>query len=126
MTDQLERAKHSHPLKKPPTAHMKTGEKTHSSSSIKGKRDRAEPVAKSSESGGFGGLKRGFLFGSNARDTKTHVSKGCGNGGQGATVGDDVIRPKNQQNTKSSNLEFPEVQEAMKEAFPFLNTKSKH
>jgi hypothetical protein len=37
--------------------------------------------------------------------------------------GDDVIRPKG-QNQKASNLEFPEVQEAMKQSFPFLNTQS--
>lgn len=93
--------------------------------------------ADSSDSGtGFGGLRKGFLFGSTPASAKDKRVSTKVQGSVSTDVGldpscqatvkkvdaDDMIRPK-QQGSKSSSLEFPEVQEAMKESFPFLNTK---
>lgn len=134
MTEQLERARKSRQkpqssvhLSKDPTAQTKAAP-------LHEKKKETRNV------GGFGGLRKGFLSGSAPasppnRGVKAKVqSSGSTNlgvemtkdpGGQGAvevTV-DDVIRPK-QQGSKNSGLEFPEVQEAMKESLPFLNTQS--
>lgn len=80
-------------------------------------------MAKATESGsGFGGLRKGFLSGS--LGTQNTRGKVKGQSSASAAEVDDVIRPKQQQNSGSSGLEFPEVQEAMKESFPFLNTQS--
>lgn len=86
---------------------------------------------------GFGGFKKGFLFDSkshkktvgsatdlsNAKTEPFHEEDSATGRGL-STKEDDIIRPKN-QDSKSSNLEFPEVQEAMKASYPFLNTESK-
>ena len=69
---------------------------------------------------GFGGFKKGFLFNS-AVTSSDDVSKTTA---ITAVAVDDVIRPKVSGQSKQSSLEFPEVQEAMKESFPFLNTES--
>ena len=96
---------------------------------------------KSSEGSGFGGLRKGFLSGSSSKtptvagdlSSKTRPrsksdkpkSNGTDNPANLRTSSgvDDIIHPK--VSGKSSGLEFPEVQEAMKESFPFLNTESK-
>lgn len=71
--------------------------------------------------GEFGGLRKGFLSGSAvaSKGVKAKVQSSSTGGG---AVDDDIIRPK-QKTSKSSGLEFPEVQETMKESFPFLNTQ---
>ena len=91
-------------------------------------KDKKEKTSKTKETntvGGFGGLRKGFLFGSApesatpSTEVKVQSSSAKTPKGQSAAV-DDVIRPKQQ----TSNLEFPEVQESMKQSFPFLNTQS--
>lgn len=78
----------------------------------------------------FGGFKKGFLVSSS--DSICQVKKSLppqntsappNSTGQTTTTGSKnipLIKPKHE--TKSS-LEFPEVQEAMKESFPFLQTQ---
>ena len=80
----------------------------------------------------FGGFKKGFLVSSS--DSKCQVKKALppqktsalpDSTGQTTNTGSKnipLIKPKHE--TKSS-LEFPEVQEAMKESFPFLQTQGK-
>ncbi len=86
---------------------------------------------KSSSGASFGGFQKGFLSGSQtpgSRSSKTIPTKksGAAKNVSERVIDDDIIRPKiSAQNSKSSGLEFPEVQEAMKESFPFLNTESK-
>lgn len=89
----------------------------------------------------FGGFQKGFLFGSKSSSasskdnnttassiatatTTSHVKTKLPQSVQGQAIADNVIRPK-QPGSKSSSLEFPEVQEAMKASHPFLNTESK-
>ena len=88
-----------------------------------------ESSKKKSSSSSFGGFRKGFLSGSKQSSSTCSSSKRSQDkvSSQGwdkdaVKPADDVIRPKQQ---KSSSLEFPEVQEAMKESFPFLNTDSK-
>lgn len=87
---------------------------------------------KSTRGAGFGGFQRGFLSSSksaSASSTKTGGSTGRKVGTTPSNVSqgtsepdDDVIRPK-QQDSKSSGLEFPEVQEAMRTSYPFLQSE---
>lgn len=117
MTEQLERVKH-HRKKLCSTTHPHNGAGKKAMSC----EQKKETVTKAAESGsGFGGLRKGFLSGSQSKSGKVKVQSSPST--PEVTV-DDVIRPKQQQNTGSSGLEFPEVQEAMKESFPFLNTQS--
>ena len=90
-------------------------------------KDKKEKTSKPKETntgGGFGGLRKGFLFGSApepaAPSTEVKAKVQCSTPKDQSAAVDDVIRPKQQ----TSNLEFPEVQESMKQSFPFLNTQS--
>ena len=139
MLERARQSKHSRPQapsKEPPSAHQKI---------TKGKSSPEETKRNGKDmEGGFGGLQKGFLFSSKPPKSATASEKsktgsrksikystgagqgtsGQGTSGQGTSeVADDIIRPK-KQNSESSGLEFPEVQEAMKESYPFLNTES--
>lgn len=91
---------------------------------------------------GFGGFQKGFLSGSkpavkvgvssSVASSSSSQSKSSTEGSidlmlkmsrKGDNPEDDIIRPK--VSGKNSGLEFPEVQEAMKELNPLLATDSK-
>lgn len=133
MTEELERMKLARAKQQLPDA-AKVSEKS--------KSKEKKEVKKEHKESGFGGFQKGFLFRSEPQSKS--VSKSAGpmpnsaaaasqqQSSSSSTVKvakavpeDDVIRPKMSASEKSS-LEFPEVQEAMKESFPFLNTESEH
>lgn len=130
MTEQLERArcdrKKLRSSAQPPKETTATGRKPVAS------HEEKKATQKATQGGnGFGGLRKGFLTSSSEprqRDQKGKVQRSDSTSAKLPAAAemtvDDVIRPKQQQNSKSSGLEFPEVQEAMKESFPFLNTQS--
>ena len=78
-----------------------------------------EKTVGSSVSSSFGGFKSGFLVSSS--DSKPKVKRQTPSS-KNASEDSDIpfIKPKNEG---KSSLEFPEVQQAMKEAFPLLHTK---
>ena len=70
------------------------------------------------DSASFGGFQKGFLFGAKL-STKAGAEKVD-------KPEDDVIRPwVSGKDSRVSELEFPEVQQAMKEMNPTLDTESK-
>ena len=103
-----------------------------SSAGVSSDLNRKDRKIATDEEKGFGGFQKGFLFGSKPskpssssnRKSKSIPSQGNGRSGQSLQVEDDIIRPKTTRN--ESALEFPEVQEAMKELNPMLATDSKH
>ncbi len=120
-------------------ASLHTAENSTTATSVSVTSQPQDTKKKKTSGSSFGGFQKGFLSGSkqsssarpSAKPSKTKLSpdQGQANSVNGQSEGkgavkpaDDVIRPKQQ---KSSSLEFPEVQEAMKESFPFLNTDSK-
>lgn len=120
------------------------------SGSIHREDKKRQAKEKAGETGsGFGGFKKGFLFSSKSSSsspastknncvhlkskdetssekldstTSLHATTKPPKDQGTLEAVDDVIRPK-QQDSKSSGLEFPEVQQAMKNSFPFLNTE---
>ena len=83
------------------------------------------------QSSSFGGFQKGFLFSSKPSKTSKRNSSVAQtedvNSKQShaqSIQDEDVLCPK-PCDSKSSSLEFPEVQEAMKASYPFLDTKSK-
>ena len=100
-------------------------------------------VKKDAAASTFGGLKKGFLFGSTEKQggrkptqktegkklaatvTKTGVasSKRTSKGTTGSSSSDDIPFIKPQDGATSKGLEFPEVQEAMKESYPLLRSQ---
>ena len=90
---------------------------------------RTKEKTSSSSKSSFGGFKKGFLVSSS--DSKPQVKKAAPTkktpavspSAAGASSKDSdipFIKPKDKG---KSSLEFPEVQEAMKEAFPLLQSK---
>lgn len=153
MTEHLERIKHkglltpsyqpSNVSKNAPVREGNVGNKGTAQEKRKAREKESRTARDDTGQGStFGGFQRGFLFGSkplksvskskhttasrtvvDATTTPIQAKTNNPQGVQSATA-DDVIRPK-QQDSKSSDLEFPEVQEAMKNSYPFLNTESK-
>ena len=91
---------------------------------------------KDESSSGFGGFEKGFLFGGSGKKPKEPQGKvrskappsGDGPSQSAATSGKKAPQPKDdipylKPKSKASGLELPEVQEAMKETFPFLQTQ---
>ena len=98
----------------------------------------------------FGGFKKGFLFSQPSRKDSSQKLKNKSEIGKPSTSSSDSIpsgeknkrdtdtsnnskkdddnipfvKPKSEEAARGSGLEFPEVQSAMKESYPFLNTKS--
>ena len=104
-------------------------------SSVKGVAAKKDAAAET-----FGGLKKGFLFGSVEKQggrkpaQKTEgkkltptagvaSSKRTDKGTTGSSSSDDIPFIKPQDGAKSKGLEFPEVQEAMKESYPLLRSQ---
>ena len=95
---------------------------SHKGESTKKKSDQQSPS--------FGGFKKGFLFSSSDSKSRVNKTQKCSVSpsssvkGTAANTQDSadipLIKPKQKD---KSNLEFPEVQEAMKESFPLLQSQ---
>ena len=140
MSEELERVKalrsHKHKSGKPPQQH--TSHTTSDVDSVSRQHQKAKsvlhtkPKLKDSvdSNTSFGGFKKGFLFPSS--DSKSRVrgapvsqkTSSPPTTTRAQTKSDDIpfIKPKDKE---KSSLEFPEVQQAMKESFPLLQSQGK-
>ena len=137
MSEELERVKalrsHKHKSEKPPQQH--TSHTTSDVDSVSSQHQKAKSVLHTKPKlkdsvDSFGGFKKGFLFPSS--DSKRQVkgapvsqkTSSAPTTTKTQTKSDEIpfIKPKDKE---KSSLEFPEVQQAMKESFPLLQSQGK-
>lgn len=83
------------------------------------KKQQAVGPKKKQVQGGFGGLKKGFLSSSCPSEKTIKPAKPAASSEKVHTL-DAKEKIPHLKKSKASGLELPEVQEAMKDSFPFL------
>ncbi|XP_033740783.1 uncharacterized protein LOC117327761 [Pecten maximus] len=87
------------------------------------KKDEAKPTPKSGgdNKGGFGGMKKGFLFGGSS--SKSSPKKSAIVKKETKTESDDLTFIKKNEQESSSQFKFPEVEKAMSQTSSLLDNK---